>query len=59
MQEEKQRRQHDEEKLLAATGRSLVVQSMGQIESFFIKARGFFMDEGNPAYEQFKRDNNL
>jgi len=59
MQIEKQKSKEEEGKLLAATGRSLILQSMGQVESFIGKARGFFMDEGNPAYEQFKRENNL
>ena len=55
MQEEKQQRKMEEEKMLAATGRSLILQSMSQVEGYFTTARGFFMEEGNAGYEQFKR----
>ena len=54
MQDEKQQRKMDEGQMLAAISRSLRLQSMGQVEGYFTTARGFFMEEGNAGYKQFK-----
>jgi len=56
LQEQQRRMQVEERAAMAATGRSLVLQSITHVENYFQVARNFFIEEHSSAYEQFKKD---
>jgi len=56
LQEEKQRLKVEEQAAMAATGRSLTLQSVTHMENFFQLARGFFLDEHSTSYNAYKKE---